>query len=396
MRRKILLIVGLVILFVIAFIGAIFWMFPTDSIRHLAEETIEKQLKQKQSVEIEDLVVSPLLNMTMRGFRMTPRASDESSPVFATEGGTFGGYYCAPYVPEQSFVVDEVFVSPEILSLFSKNYAADFALKMQEGVIDGKVKTVEKKVQITAAGEGISLNEFALLSNLTRTQLYGAMSFDLRAVMDANKLAELFVKMKSDNTVMCPKRFNLNVPSLPYIEFPFTIFGNISADIEVANDKIVINQLTSDGPDIVMKVTGDIVLKSSKNPDARLNIVADIKPSQAWVEDNDMKVIYQMCEKLDDGGIRLVLRGTTKRLKHDCGTPIPEPIPEAAPAAPDQDTADDAKEKELEKETEAETEKVGKTKSKKRDRAAAKAAEERKKAQGKRAMPRSNLGQKKK
>ena len=91
MRRKILLIAGIVVLFMIAFVGAIFWMLPTDSIRHLAEKTIEKQLKQKQSVEIEDLSISPLLNVTMKGFRMTPRVADMSAAALATEGGTFDG-----------------------------------------------------------------------------------------------------------------------------------------------------------------------------------------------------------------------------------------------------------------------------------------------------------------
>ena len=62
--------------------------------------------------------------------------------------------------------------------------------------------------------------------------------------------------------------------------------------------------------------------------------------NKSWVEDNDMKVIYQVCEKLDDGGIRLTLRGTTKKLKHDCGTPIPEPVVEApVPEAPNADAS---------------------------------------------------------
>ena len=231
-----------------------------------------------------------------------------------------------------------------------------------------------------ASGKSISLNEFALLSNVTKTQLYGDLSFDLRATTDANKLAELSVKMNSNNTVMCPKRFKLKAQGIPYIEFPFTIFGNIVADIEIANDKIIINQLTSDGPDIVLKVTGDIMLKSSKNPDVRLNLVADIKPSQSWVEDNDMKVIYQVCEKLDDGGIRLTLRGTTKKLKHDCGTPIPEPVVEApVPEAPNADASAEkpktAKEKTVEEKKEVD------------DKPAAEPAAERPKSPRNRAMP---------
>ena len=55
MRRKILLIAGIVVLFMIAFVGAIFWMLPTDSIRHLAEKTIEKQLKQASKSKISRL-----------------------------------------------------------------------------------------------------------------------------------------------------------------------------------------------------------------------------------------------------------------------------------------------------------------------------------------------------
>lgn len=328
MRRKILLIPGIVVLFVIAFAGAVFWMLPADAIRHFAEKTIEKQLNQKQGIEIETIRVSPLLNATIKGFRMTPRAVSSSEPALATDGGTFDGFYCAPYVEEQAFVVDSIFVSPKISSLISKKPEGKFKLQIQDGTIEGDIKSIDKKMQITAAGGSISLNEFALLSNFTKTQLYGMLQFDLRAAANAGKLAELVLKMKSVNTAMCPKRIKLNVPGIPFIEFPFTVFGNISADIEIVNDKVIINELTSDGPDIELKVTGDIMLKSGKSSDIRLNLDAEIKPSQQWVEDNGMNVIYQVCEKLDDGSIKLSLRGTTKKIRHDCGTPVPEPAAE--------------------------------------------------------------------
>lgn len=344
MRRKILFIVGIVILFILVFIGAIFLMLPTDPIRHFAERTIEKQFKYKQGIEIEDISLSPLLNVSVKGLRAMPREIDNTAASFAIDGGTYSGFYCAPYVEEQQFVIDELFVSPKISSALAKKAEGHFEVTLPNGTIDGDVKSVDQTMQILANGASISLNEFALFSNLTKMQVYGELGFDLRAVLEKWNLAELFLKFESQNTAMCPKRFKLNVPGIPFIEMPFTVFGNIVADVEISNNKLIINRLTSDGPDIVLNVTGDVLLKSAKNPESRLNITIDVKPSKSWIEDNGMEVIYQVCEKLDDGGIKLYLKGTTKRLKHDCGTPIPEPVAETeAPETQDAASKADAK-----------------------------------------------------
>ena len=146
------------------------------------------------------------------------------------------------------------------------------------------------------------------------------------------------------------ERIKLNISSMPFIEMPFTVFGDIEAVIELQKDKLIIEQLTSTGPDIKLNVSGDIILKSDKNPSPRLNLTATILPSEAWINDNNMNAIYKICEKHDDGSIKLKLNGTTKRLKHDCGTPIPEPEPEVdttkTPDNPDDgDTKEDDKDK---------------------------------------------------
>ena len=160
---------------------------------------------------------------------------------------------------------------------------------------------------------------------------------------NANPLQELRAQITSTSTVMCPKRIKLNISSMPFIEMPFTVFGDIEAVIELQKDKLVIEELTSTGPDIKLNVKGDVLLKSEKNPNPRLNITATILPSQDWIDNNNMNAIYKICEKHDDGSIELKLNGSSKRLKHDCGTPIPEPETETPPSNDDDKATDSDK-----------------------------------------------------
>lgn len=349
MQRKLLTIFGIFILFIVVFIVSIFLTLPTESIRHYLEKTLEKQLKYEQTVEIGDLSLSPLLNVTMKDFQMKPRSVQAVDEKFATKEGEFNGFWCAPYVEEQAFIIDQIFVKPKILKSLKGKPEGDFELTVQEGIIEGELRTASETMELTADGSNISMNEFALLSNLTKMQIYGTLNFDLRTVLNKSKLKELQLDMTALNTAMCPKRVKLNMGGVPYIELPFTVFGNIEANIEVKNNKVYISSLTSDGPDISLNVTGEIGLKSKETSVPLIDIRADISPSEEWVTENNMKAIYQICEKHDDGSIHLEVTGTTKKPKMDCGTPIPEPVAEAAAPSKKDDSKTDSSSKDSDK-----------------------------------------------
>ena len=349
MLRKLLIAVGISLLFTIFLVAAIFFTLPTDSIRHLLEKNIEKALKYEQGIEIADISISPLLNITAKNFQMTPRVHEEISENLATAGGDFDGFYCPPYVEEQTVTIDEVFVNPSIFKIARKKPEGKFNLKIQNGTISGEIRSVDKSLELITNGESIQLETFTLLSNFTKAKIYGELSFDMRAVLDAenqkknaNQLQELRAHLTSSATAMCPKRIKLNISSMPFIEMPFTVFGDIEAVIELQKDKLIIEELTSTGPDIKLDVKGDVMLKSDKNPNPRLNITATILPSQSWIDNNNMNAIYKICEKHDDGSIELKLNGSSKRLKHDCGTPIPEPESEVPPADNSDNKADNS------------------------------------------------------
>ncbi len=383
MKRKILTILGLFVLFDLVLVGAVFFMLPTNEIARLAEKNIEKALKQEQTVKIEDLSISPLMTATVEKFSLSPRNAAPIDESLAMEGGTFSGFYCAPYVEPQPVVIDEIFVNPDVFASLSKKYGGSFELKIQQGKVTGDVKTKGSVIEVKANGETISLNDFALFSNLSGMQIYGELGFTLRAILNAglnpkdktaetteeeektkteedtaesadnatekgkrsgrknrpnrpnrkshqtdnseSLLAEAHVNLNTSMTAICPKRLKLG--GIP-LDLPFTVFGNIEAELEVKDNKLIIHKLTSDGPDIKLDITGDVMLKSKTNASPRLNIHAVILPSETWVTENDMKVIYQMCEKHPDGSIELDLKGSVKRLKHECGTPIPEPVTE--------------------------------------------------------------------
>ena len=326
MRRKILIVVVGLFVFLVVFLVSIFLTFPTDSIRHLAEKKIEQALKQEQSVEIEDISISPLLNVTAQGFKLTPRTSATDEAPLSTGGGTYLDiYYCAPYVEEQSVVIDEVFVNPSLFKSLKGAPNGTFQMRMQDGAVEGELQSQGEVMRLEAEGSDISLNEFALVSNMTKMQIYGLLNFTLSTMLQKGKLKTLNLDMTSMNTALCPKRIKLDVAGLPYIEIPFTVFGMITAKFEIKEDLLIIHELKSSGPDIQLDVTGDVSMKKSGRGQD-LNIEATILPSQEWLDANNMKVLYQICEKHDDGSVHLSLRGTTKKIRHDCGTPIPEPV----------------------------------------------------------------------
>ncbi len=349
MRRKILIYLGISVLSLVVFFVAIFYTLPYDNIRHFAEKEIEKTIKQSHGVEIGDISISPLLNITAKNFRMTPRSNEPQPPVTDAEGTVIDGFYCAPSVVDIPFIIDKIYATPALFSTLKKKPAGNFELQIKDGTINGELKSKDKIMEITANGQNLSLNDITLLSNLAKMQIYGTLGFDLRTILDGSNIATLSATLTSQNTVTCPKRINIKMSGgeVPY-DLPFTVFGNIKADVEIKNNRLVINSLTSDGPDIKLNVTGDIALKSPKEPNMRFNLVIDVAPDAKWVEaHSEVKMIYQKCEKLEGGAIHLTLKGTPKRPKWDCGTPIPEPIEEVA--APEPAPKPEAKPKEPEK-----------------------------------------------
>ncbi|MBQ9394208.1 MAG: type II secretion system protein GspN [Proteobacteria bacterium] len=359
MRRKFLSIIGVIALFIVVFIVSIFLMLPTEAIRHYIEKTLEKQLKYEQTVEIGDLSISPLLNATVKDFQMKPRNAEAVDEKFATAGGEFNGFWCAPYVEDQAVIIDKIVVKPKIFKSIKGKPEGKFELQIQDGTITGDLKSQNGNMEVTAEATDISMNEFALLSNLTKMQIYGMLNFELRTVLEKSKMAELQLDMTAANTAMCPKRIKLNMGGVPYIEVPFTVFGNIKANVEIKKNRVYIHSLTSDGPDISLNVTGEMGLKTKDTPFPQIDIRADIFPSEEWVTENNMKAIYQLCEKHDDGSIHLEVTGTTKKPKMDCGTPIPEPVAEVpAPAKKDDakgaENKGDDKKKDARKKTEPE------------------------------------------
>ena len=395
MKRKILTVLGVFVLFDLVFVVAVFFMLPTDEIARFIEKNIEKAMKQEQTVKIESLSISPLMTATVEKFSMEPRNVEPIDESLVMEGGTFSGFYCAPYVEPQPIIIDEIFINPDVIASLGKKFGGSFELKIQQGKVTGNVATKGNLMEIKANGETISLNDFALFSNMSGMQIYGDLGFTLRAILNTglnaktkpeaektdedpaktaeiaeenteggdkkrrsnrknrpnrpNKktqsggdekslLTEAHIDLNTSMTALCPKRLKLgNIP----LDLPFTVFGNIEASLEIKDNKLIIHKLTSDGPDIRLDITGDVMLKSKTNASPRLNIHAVILPSESWVTENDMKVIYQMCEKHPDGSIELDLKGSVKRLKHECGTPIPEPVAETPKDSKETESKDD-------------------------------------------------------
>ena len=393
MQRKLLLAIGLVALFILTFVVAVFWAFPKDSVRHYAEKSLEKVTKGKQIFEIKDMSVSPLLTVTLSDVTMKPATFEQTPEYLMTAEGEYSGYYCAKYVEIMPFIVDQIFVDPDILKLPTGLPNGQFEIKLSGGSILGKLVTAKSSAQVeesekanstdseddakeetkprrkarkskeaeeaddapaekpkrvlsalkakkaeplvmnlNAKGQQINLNSFALLSNYTGAQFYGELNFDTRAKLENNQLKAMDVNVTMLSTALCPKRIKVNMGGIPYLELPFTILGDIAGKISIDNGVVTINELKSSGPDLVVDVHGTVTLpngKSVKEPKFNLNIT--VLPSEEWLETNSMDAIYQICRRQADGSIEVKLSGSGKRIKPDCGTPIPVEKPTSAP-----------------------------------------------------------------
>ena len=139
MQRKLLLVIGLITLFLITFVIALFLTFPTDSTRHYAESSLNNMMKGKQIFEIKDLSVSPLLNVTVKDISMRPATVEQVPEHLMIQEGEYSGYFCAKSVEPMTFIIDEVFLNPKALKTFSGLPEGTFEIKVSGGEITGKL-----------------------------------------------------------------------------------------------------------------------------------------------------------------------------------------------------------------------------------------------------------------
>lgn len=314
------------------------FVFPNVSLKHLIEKSAEKQLKYAQRIEIGSIRISPLGNIRAINLLITSRLNEEPDPNLAVEGGVFDGFYCAPQVGFDPFAIGEILIKPSIRSLIAKKPNATFALSLSRddndtlGNIEGALDSKSEFRKVTLNAKDISLNEFTLLSNFIKVQLHGLLNLDTNLILDTgNQIVDLSLNMNAANTVMCPKRLKLNMGGVPFIELPFTRFGNIEASLSSAQDQAInIDKFTTDGPDLMINAHGQIWLKTPQNPEMRVDLTIIVQPGQEWLEQHSMQVIYSVCRKQDDGSIELRLSGSGKNIRKDCGKPIIEELPPAS------------------------------------------------------------------
>lgn len=393
MQRKLLLAIGLVALFIVTFVVAVFWAFPKDAVRHYAEKSLEKAMKGKQIFEIKDMSVSPLLTVTLNDVTMKPATFEQTPEYLMTAEGEYSGYYCAKYVEVMPFIIDQILVDPDVLKVATGIPNGQFEINLSGGSILGKLVTTKSLAQVeeretdnptdsedaakeetkprrkarkakdadeaddasaekpkrglpslkakksdplvmnlNAKGQQIDLNRFAILSNYTGAQFYGELNFDTRVKLEDNQLKSMDVNMTMLSTALCPKRIKVNMGGIPYLELPFTILGDIAGKIAIENGVVTINELKSSGPDLVVEVHGTVTLPNGKNvKEPKFDLDIMVLPSEEWLETNSMDAIYQICRRQADGSIEVKLSGSGKRMKPDCGKPIPVEKPATAP-----------------------------------------------------------------
>ncbi len=412
MQRKLLIGVGLALLFILTFVIAVCIVFPMDSVRHFIEKSLEtKVFKGAQSVEISDLSISPLLNITAKNVTMNPRSVEPVPENMKTAGGEFSGYYCPPAVEIMPVTIDELFVDPSLFASIKGDYSGTLNLKLAGGEIDATLETISRKaadsdekaenandddenapkaktrrnrnrdkdkdeaaegeekdtnddskpkskkakktpakdqyMNVTAKGQRISLGDFALIGNKTGMTVYGEMDFDGHVVLHNTELESVNATLNLLNTALCPKRIKLPMGSNMTMDLPFIMLGDVEADLEMSDKTVKINKFTSTGPDIKLDITGDFTLPKRAGAKAKLNITAHIEPSEEWVETNSMDIIYQLCRRNADGSIDMKLEGQLGKLKPDCGTPIP--VEKPVVEKKDESKKDEAKKDEAKK-----------------------------------------------
>ena len=275
-RRKILKVLGYIGVGVLSYLIFLLLLFPY----HLAGDILLKRVKES--------VKAPLKVGKITTKLIPPKAVMEDVSIFYSESDQ------VPFLN-----VQKLSLHPKILPALLKKANLRFEAKLYGGTLSGTYRGDMKGGTLAAKFDGLKLEEYSPLSNLTKISFMGEASGKLDLTLDAKK--------PEQNT----GSFELNIKGAHAGEIDLKItkvdldFNKCHIAAVFNGNKITIQKGDLRGPKIGLNFKGEITLMPNLKQ-SRLNLHITLVPSPEF----EQKIPFNFFKKISKGQYTAQLTGT--------------------------------------------------------------------------------------
>ncbi|MDX9722057.1 MAG: type II secretion system protein GspN [Myxococcota bacterium] len=328
----------------VALVVFIFLTLPEDKLQLLVERNVEKALDHEYRVEMDGFDFSLLSGVRLERVMLSPRftASEDdklgTKPLPDDPEAPENQYFCPASVDPVPMIIDSLWVDPSWFALLGGKFDGSFGLEAAGGSIAGSLGSSDGEDLLEASIESVALQRFTLLRNKLGMHLVGQLNGAAELSFgESMSLSGGFLSIDMRNVVLCPKRVAMTNPNVPFFDLPLTRMGNIKGRVEVKQRRLEFKDFQGEGEDMALQVQGSIQLPTPNIPKTRYDLRINLRPSEQWLQDNDMGILFTICRRFEDGSLQIVVSGEAGALKRDCikatNTNTPAPRPAAAPSA---------------------------------------------------------------
>ncbi len=325
MRAKLLQALLLATVALISTLLFIALTFPDAALKHLVLRSVEKALDHSYRVEAGEMRFGFMSGIEFKQVRMIPRfgADDEDDlPAMKGEGARSdtGDHYCPVTVEPIPFFIDRMAMDLSWLALARGDMDVDFEIEAADGTIKGALGKEEGVQKLETKVDGVRLQRFTLLRNKMGLHAEGRLSGQVSLTFgDQMSLSSGKMTIVASDVVLCPKRFKVSMPNVPFFELPLTRLGDIAGEVVITPQRrLEFTRFTGEGPDMSFTVEGFIQLASPNFPKTRYEVRISLRPDPAWVQEHAMDILYKMCRRFDDGSVQFLITGQAGEVRRDC------------------------------------------------------------------------------
>lgn len=334
MRTLFVKFIALPLVGLVAFVVFLLALFPEEHARNLVTRNVEKSLDYQYRVEMVEFDLGLFGGLDMKSVTLTPRFEFEqvipqgqmmasAAPIGAGGVGDAPSdkapddapqYFCPDQIDPMPVMIEAISVDPSLLGLLTGNLSGDFAVKVAGGTINGTAGSDAFAAEI----DDVVLQRFALLRNILEMHTIGRLGAKVDLELDdEGRLSGGNIAMDLSDAVICPKKFKVADPRVPFIELPLTRLGDVSGEISISDSRrLEFKDFKGDGEDLALEITGHIQLATPQRPNAFYDLRIRITPSPAW--EQELVVLDTICQKGPDGSYQIVISGDSGQLKKDC------------------------------------------------------------------------------
>lgn len=309
----------------VAFVIFLLALLPRDHVRNLAMRHGERLLDHKYRIETVEFDISLFGDVRMKQVTLTPRfefeqvipedkfALETPAAAAAADDDDAPQYFCPDRVEPMPVLIDEIFFDPAIFAALTGNIGGDFEIKAAGGKITGTFS----RDNIAADVSGIFLQRFGYLRNAIEMHTIGKLAAKADFKLGSGGTYAGAIKLDLSDAVICPKKFKVADPRVPFVELPLTRLGDVSGTLELAeNGLLEFKDFEGQGEDLALTISGSIQFATRQRPKAHYDLRIRVTPSEQW--ERELVVLESICQKGADGSYQIVISGPAGEVKKDC------------------------------------------------------------------------------